>query len=583
MKTVDLTRKLQLGFGITIAILIALTFVSYQLVVASTTGDVMVRHTHVVIEKLAALLSATQDIETEERGFLLAGDERFLGSYQAGQANAPAILSEIATLIADNPDQQHRVARLTTLIGQKIQFGDQVILLRRETGVQAAFDRVAGGDGLRLMDEIRLLIREMEDDEQKLLAERDAIASRNANRIKVLLTLGILGAIVVLGLVGWMISRDLAARRKSEQEVRESEERFRVLIDGVRDYAIVMLDREGRVATWNVGAENINGYHSAEVIGQSFAAFYSPEDIQHGKPEEALIAASTSGRHEEDGWQMRKDGSRFWNNAVLTALRDPAGSLLGFSMVSRDISEQKRHLDAMERKTAELKRSNDELEQFAYVASHDLQEPLRMVASYTQLLAKRYAGRLDADAHEFIGFAVDGANRMQRLIQDLLAYSRVGSQGKELCPTSSEDALTRALVNLQPAIEKSGALVTHDPLPTVLGDDLQVTQLFQNLVGNAVKYHGLHAPKIHIGSGKNGNREWTFAISDNGIGIPSEHFDRIFVMFQRLHGRDEFGGTGIGLTVCKKIVERHGGRMWVESKPGHGSTFRFTMPELEVT
>lgn len=210
-------------------------------------------------------------------------------------------------------------------------------------------------------------------------------------------------------------------------------------------------------------------------------------------------------------------------------------------MVSRDISELKRNLDAMEQKTEELKRSNDELEQFAYVASHDLQEPLRMVASYTQLLAKRYAGRLDADADEFIGYAVDGATRMQRLIQDLLAYSRVESQGKELRPTSSEDALARALANLQSAIEESGALVTHDPLPTVLADDSQLVQLFQNLVGNAVRYHGLDTPQIHIESGKNGKKEWTFAVHDNGIGIPPEHFDRIFVMFQRLHGRDEIG------------------------------------------
>ncbi len=449
MKTGHLVRKLQLGFGITITIMIALTFVSYRLVVASTSSDDWVRHSHDVIERLAELLSATQDMETGERGFLLSGNDMFLASYNAGHAKLQADLREITTLITDNPEQQRRLVRLTPLIAQKIQFGEQVVLLRREAGALAASERVAGGDGLRLMNDIRILIHEMQSDEQRLLADRDAIAGRNANRIKALLMVGILGAIVSLGLVGWRISRDLVARQKSEQAVRESEERFRVLIDGVRDYAIVMLDCEGFV-TYNVGTENISGYHSGEVIGENFAVFYSPEDIQQGKPEEAIRTASTIGRHEEDCWQMRKDGSRFWNNAVLTALRDPAGALLGFSMVSRDISELKRHLDAMEQKTAELKCSNDELEQFAYVASHDLQEPLRMVASYTQLLAKRYDGRLDADAHEFIGFAVDGAYRMQRLIQDLLAYSRVGTQGKQLRPTSSEDALAQALA--KPAI-----------------------------------------------------------------------------------------------------------------------------------
>jgi CHASE3 domain sensor protein len=260
LKTLHLVRKLQLGFGITIAILIALSFATYRLVVASTTGDALVRHSHDVIERLAELLSATQDIETGERGFLLAGEDVFLLSYQAGLAKAPADLTEITTLTADNPDQQRRVARLTTLIGQKIQFGEQVVRLRREAGARAASERVAGGDGLRLMNDIRILIREMQDDEQRLLAERDAIAGRNANRIKLLLMLGILGATVVLGFVGWMISRDLAAQRKSEQALRESEERFRVLIDGAKDYAIVMLDREGHVATWNTGAENISGY-----------------------------------------------------------------------------------------------------------------------------------------------------------------------------------------------------------------------------------------------------------------------------------------------------------------------------------
>jgi len=247
-----------------------------------------------------------------------------------------------------------------------------------------------------------------------------------------------------------------------------------------------------------------------------------------------------------------------------------------------DISEQKRNQEALERKTLELKRSNDELQQFAYVASHDLQEPLRMVASYTQLLAKRYHGRLDSDANEFITYAVDGANRMQRLIHDLLSYSRVGTQGKELRPTSSEDSLKLALSNLERSIRETGARVEHGRLPMVLADDMQLVQLFQNLVGNAIKYHGPEPPVVNVSCAKNGDRHWTFSVADNGIGISPNYFDRIFIMFQRLHGRDDFSGTGIGLTVCKKIVERHGGRIWVESAPGQGSNFQFTLPEMET-
>jgi len=221
------------------------------------------------------------------------------------------------------------------------------------------------------------------------------------------------------------------------------------------------------------------------------------------------------------------------------------------------------------------------LEQFASIASHDLQEPLRMVASYTQLLSRRYKGKLDSDADEFIAFAVDGASRMQRLIQDLLAYSRVGTRGSDLLDISSEDALRHALLNLRGAIEESSALVTHDPLPTVSADETQLVQLFQNLVGNAIKYQGSGVPKVHIAVARGGGKKWTFSVQDNGLGIEPQYFEKIFGMFQRLHKREAFAGTGIGLAICKKIVEQHGGRITVDSKPGHGSTFRFALAESE--
>ena len=230
---------------------------------------------------------------------------------------------------------------------------------------------------------------------------------------------------------------------------------------------------------------------------------------------------------------------------------------------------------------AELARSNEELEQFAYVASHDLQEPLRMVASYVGLLERRYRGKLDDDADDFIEFAVDGARRMQALLSGLLDLSRVGTRGRELEPTESEAALRDALINLEQAIADAGAEVSHEPLPAVLGDRMQLTQLFQNLVSNAVKFNTSGQPRVAVTAIRAGAL-WEFAVADNGIGIDPAHFDRIFQVFQRLHTRDVYEGTGIGLSVCRKIVERHGGTIRPESAKGQGTTFRFTLKAAEA-
>jgi len=226
----------------------------------------------------------------------------------------------------------------------------------------------------------------------------------------------------------------------------------------------------------------------------------------------------------------------------------------------------------------ELERSNSELQHFAYIASHDLQEPLRMVASYMQLLSRRYKGKLDADADEFIGFAVDGALRMQALINALLSYSRVGTQGREFQPTDCEKVLDGTLAGLKKAIEESGAEITRGPMPTITADAAQIGQLFQNLVGNALKFRDHRRPVVRIAA-VHQEKQWLFSVGDNGVGFDAKDAERIFVMFQRLHSKDEYPGTGIGLAVCKKIVERHGGRIWVESAPGEGSTFYFTLPD----
>jgi PAS domain S-box-containing protein len=377
--------------------------------------------------------------------------------------------------------------------------------------------------------------------------------------------------------------RDISVRKRAEEHLVQLEGRYRGLLEAAPD-AMVVVNQDGDIVLLNVQAEKQFGYRRDELVGQKVTNII-PEGFA-----ERLVADALRSSEEALAQQIgaglelagqRKDGSKFPIEIMLSPIKNDEGILVTAAI--RDITARKKveaHLQAeahLLQKMEELKRSNEELGQFAYVASHDLQEPLRMVASYTQLLSRRYKGKLDADADEFIGFAVDGANRMQRLIQDLLAYSRVGTNHDELVPTSSEQALQRGLQNLSGATTASEAIVTHDPLPMVVADETQLIQLFQNLVGNGIKYRTAAAPRVHISAVQNADERWTFAVNDNGLGIEAKYFERIFGMFQRLHKREEFDGTGIGLAICKKIVERHGGQISVESELGHGSTFRFSL------
>ena len=252
----------------------------------------------------------------------------------------------------------------------------------------------------------------------------------------------------------------------------------------------------------------------------------------------------------------------------------------GYELEAALHEQEMKAAEALARKSKELERSNAALEQFAYIASHDLQEPLRMVSSYVELLARRYRGKLDKDADEFIAFAVDGANRMKELIDGLLAFSRIEAQGRKPEPADSEAALVRVLKILGPALEESGGAITHDPMPPVTADAVQLEQVFQNLIGNAIKFRGEAPPRIHVSAQRDG-AEYVFSVRDNGIGIDPQYSHKVFQIFQRLHARGEHPGQGLGLAVCKRIVERHGGRIWLDSEPQKGATFRFSLPSAD--
>ncbi|HVS11625.1 MAG TPA: CHASE domain-containing protein [Planctomycetota bacterium] len=361
------------------------------------------------------------------------------------------------------------------------------------------------------------------------------------------------------------------------QAMLESEERYRFLADFVPQI-VWTADPEGAIDYYNRRWFEFTGL-TQEVSCPSGGL----RQALHPEDAERCIAgwaeAVRAGQPFESEVRLRRaaDGEWRWHLARALPMRGRSGAIVRWFGTYTDIDDQKRAAEELSRHARELASTNAELEQFAYVASHDLQEPLRMVVSYTQLLARRYRGRLDPKADEFIEFAVDGATRMQRLIRDLLAYSRAGSSARPLLPTDSGRALQEALANLRLAVAESGAEVTHGAMPTVPADLPQLTQVFQNLLANAIKFCRGTAPCVHIEAALSG-AQWIFSVRDNGIGIEPEYHERIFQMFQRLNSREDFPGSGIGLAICRKIVERHGGRIWFESQPGEGSTFSFSIP-----
>jgi len=383
-------------------------------------------------------------------------------------------------------------------------------------------------------------------------------------------------AFILACLAGGMVASGfLYKQHESEDALSESEARFRTIFDSINDAVFIHDIETGAILDVNNTACDMYGYTREELrhldvqtisIGESP---YTQEDAVEWikKAAEEPQVFEWRGMHRSGRLSFEEVSMR---SAVLRGHERVL-------VVVRDITARKQAEEKLKQTVADLKRSNNDLEQFAYVVSHDLQEPLRMVSSYVQLLSKRYKDKLDSDADDFIGFAVDGASRMQALIYDLLAFSRVGTRGKPLTPVACEDALNQALANLKLTIGDSGAVVTSNSLPTVAADPSQLVHLFQNLIGNAIKFRGKDVSRVHIAAEQKEDK-WLFSVADNGIGIEAEFFGRIFVIFQRLHARDKYSGTGIGLSVCKKIVERHGGTIWVESEPGLGATFYFTIP-----
>ncbi len=367
------------------------------------------------------------------------------------------------------------------------------------------------------------------------------------------------------------MDQQIAKSEVMAHEIKQSRELFRILF--YRSPIGTYIIQDGQFRLVNRQFAYILGYEEDELIGRPSLSFVLPEDRDAVRENAVSMLKGGSSL----GYEFRvvnKQAKIKWVMETVVPIyyrrkRATLGSLI-------DVTERKQMEERLKQITDEMQCSNTELEQFAYVISHDLQEPLRMVSSYTQLLAKRYSNKLDADADEFIAYAVDGAKRMQTLLHDLLDYSRVGTRGKPFSLVNCEHIVEQAMANLKIAIEECGASVSYDVLPTIMGDEGQLVRLFQNLIANAIKFRREEAPQVRI-SAQRRNNTVTFSVNDNGIGIDPQHSQSIFEIFRRLHTRDEYQGTGMGLAICKKIVERHGGHISVQSQPGQGSTFYFSV------
>jgi PAS domain S-box-containing protein len=370
---------------------------------------------------------------------------------------------------------------------------------------------------------------------------------------------------------------DITDRREAEASLRASEERLRLLVGSVRDYAIYMLDADGHVRSWNAGARHIKGYTEAEILGRHFSRFYTPEDVAAGRPAAALRAAVTDGKFEEENWRVRKDGSHFWANVVITAVRDDRGALLGFAKVTRDLTERKQGEEKLRRYAAELEAANKELEAFSYSVSHDLRAPLRSLDGFSQALLEDYGDRLDDTGRDFLRRVRAGSQRMATLIDDLLGLSRVTRAELHVGEVDLSALAAALAADLEKADPERAVTFTIAPGLIARADPGLMRVALQNLLGNAWKFTGKRSPAhVEVGAmAHNGGR--AFFVRDDGAGFDMAHAAKLFGAFQRLHGFAEFPGSGIGLATVQRIIHRHGGQVWAEGAPDRGATFYFTL------
>jgi C4-dicarboxylate-specific signal transduction histidine kinase len=549
-----------------------------------------VSHNQEVLSSLERLGARLDRAESCKRSYMLQQDPSYLLCFQDASSQVSGELKHLRSLAGSDPSQNDNLNRLEPIVHRRLQVLQEGIAVHDQHGFQPARQFALLQQRMATQEQMRAEMNVIEKAEQDLLTSRLLTARQTAQRTVLLLGAGAFLSVSLLWFVFFKLKYEIDRRVSAQYYLRLA---YAALDVGNRHLNGILESTPDSIGAVDQQLQWIafNGKYSSE-----FEARYGNTPETGMRVDEALAQHPQELGAAVALWQRALAGETFtitencsdpargdrFHEVRYYPITDRCGTPIAACHITRDISERKRFENLLLRQSEELQRSNAELEQFAYVASHDLQEPLRMVASYMQLLAERYRGKLDAKADKYIAYAVDGAQRMQSLINDLLALSRVNSRGAEFRTVDCESVLDQVLHDLAMAIRDSNAIVERGPLPTLLGDERQIGQLFQNLIGNALKFRADRPPHIRVHTERQQN-QWLFRVQDNGIGIAPEHSERIFILFQRLHSRQKYSGTGIGLAICRKIVERHGGRIWVESEPGHGATFHFTLPVAPIT
>ncbi len=585
----SLNKRVTSRFAVVLVILVIGEFISYQSTEHLLNVSRQLTHTQQVLGTLDNILLTMDDAETGQRGYLLTGKESYLQPYEGAVARLSEVVGSLEKLTASDPVQRRYIASLKSIIKVKQDELAATIRLRKANKTAAAVQLVLSGRGKHEMDDIRGLIENMRTHENKLMAARKSNWEASTRRTRLLIGSGVFVVFILLLFAVLALNSEALRRLRVEQALHQSESRIRLLIDSVRDYAILMLDPQGKVLSWSPGAERIKGYKAEEIIGQNWSCFFLSEDIQAGKPQIELEMALANGRAEHEGWRVRKDGSRFWANVVITAVRDDQGQLRGFSKVTRDITEQKRAQEEIQklnrdlaRRASELEAANKELEAFTYSVSHDLRAPLRHVDGFSQLLVEEYGPQLPEEVRRYLARIQSGARQMGLLVDDLLNLARISRKEIKLQVTGLGSLVEQVVSELKTEAGERAIDWKIAPLPFVECDPGLVKQVFANLLSNAVKYtRPRERSVIEVGSVRNNGQPAIF-VRDNGVGFNMKYADKLFGVFQRLHRAEDFEGTGIGLATVQRIVLKHGGHVWAEAELDKGATFYFTLgsPEL---